>query len=796
MADIYLLDGSTILYRSFYAIPHLATSTGQPTNAIYGFTNVLLKIIKDRRPKYMGIAFDTKGPTFRHKEFPEYKITRKPMPDDLSSQLHIVRQIIESLGIKIIEMRGYEADDVIATLATKLSSKGHKVYIITSDKDFSQLLSENIEIINPADYEIRNVKWFKEKYDGLEPEKMVDIIALSGDVSDNVPGISGIGEKTAVKLLKKFDNLEKIFENIEKVSPSKLREKLLKEKDKAFLSKKLACLDKNLPFDFEISELEIKKIDLERLMEIFTNLEFRRLQNYLYEIFPETKNLTINEDLIAFSNGETYKFEEIKENIDKFQNILADEKIEKYGFNLKEKIVQLKMKNVELKGNLFDIAIARYVTGHNIFKKDIFSMVEEYRRILKENNQEYLFYKVEMPLTEVLAWMEINGIRVDVEYLKNLSRQLSGEIKILEDKIYKEAGEVFNINSHQQLSKILFEKMKLPPVKKTKTGFSTENSVLEELSKLHPLPKLILQYRELHKLKSTYVDGLLSYVNKETGKIHPTFNQIITATGRLSCSNPNLQNIPIRTEKGSMIRKAFCPSDNNIFYSFDYSQIDLRILAHLSEDEKLMEAFFNDKDIHTETAQIIFPPDSLFSSGYTDKEKRRIAKTINFGIIYGMSPYGLSKELNITPEEAKVFINSYFEKFKGVKKYIEKIIKEAEKNGYVSTILGRRRYIPELKSEDKNQREFGKRVAINMPVQGSAADMIKVAMNNIYEYFRKRKLKSKLVLQIHDELLFDVYPEEEEEIRENVKKLMENAIKLKVPVKVEVKKGPNYLELS
>jgi len=812
MAEIYLVDGSAVAYRSFYAIPKLSTSIGELTNATYGFINTIFKLLKERKPTYLLVTFDLKGPTFRHKVFKEYKEHRKPMPDELSAQIPTIKEILKLLGIKVLELENYEADDIIATISDKLSKQGHTIYILTSDKDAYQLLSENIFLINPKDGKIIDMEWFKENF-GLLPEKMVDIIALAGDQVDNIPGVFGIGEKTALELLQKFGSLENLYENIEKISSYKIQKKLLDEKEKAFLSKNLAKLEKNLPLNLTIKEMEIKEPKVQELFQFFERLEFKKLITQFHTIFPGRYEILSIEENIGFSTKEVYSFKEIKENPEKFKKLLENPEVEKYGFNLKEKAVFLFWQGITMRNISFDIAIAKYLTGY-VFKKDnIFEIVEEYKKVLKKNEQEYLFYDVEIPLIEVLVWMETNGISIDTPYLKQLSEKFKNQLDVFQNQIYGLAGEVFNINSTQQLSHILFEKIGLPMKKKTKKGYSTDTTVLEELSKIHPLPKLLLDYRELFKLKSAYVDGLIPYINEKTGKIHPSFNQIVTATGRLSCSNPNLQNIPIRTEKGSLIRKAFCPSEGNVFYSFDYSQIELRILAHFSEDTNLINAFLEDKDIHQETAEILFGSNSLFSpslvfnpssltgedgneSEISSQHTRRLAKIINFGIIYGMSPFGLSKELNISIEEAKKFIDDYFGKFPGVKKYIETITKTAQENGYVSTILGRRRYIPEINSKDKNQQEFGKRIAINMPIQGSSSDLIKVAMNQIYKNFKREGLKSKLVLQIHDELLFDVIPEEGEKICYMVKEIMEKALKFKVPLKVEIKKGKNYLEME
>jgi len=786
MAEIYLVDGSSIVYRSFYAIGKLGTSTGIQTNATLGFFNTLFKFIKEYKIQYIGIFFDLKEPTLRHKKFQDYKIKRKPMPDELSSQIPIIKEILQHMGIKYFEIPGYEADDIIATFTEKFKNQ-HKVFIITGDKDALQLLDENVKVINPANGEIKDIEYLKDKYN-LTPEKITDLLALAGDTSDNIPGIPGIGEKTALKLLSKFSSLEDLYNNVEEIKSEKLKEKIIQNRELAFLSKELVNLHKNIDIEIKCEDLKISSPDIGKLKEIFTRLEFKKLKEQLYNIFPEK---------IAFSTGEIFEFNKILENIESYKSIFENNAIEIYGFNLKEKFKFIKKEGIEIKNKFFDISLAEYLTGKVVNKKNIFETVEKYKEIIKEMKMDYLYYEIELPLMEVLIWMENNGIKVDTEYLHQLSKNLEEKLEKLENKIYDEAGEMFNINSPQQLSKILFEKLKLPPKKKLKTTYSTDTTVLQELSNIHPLPGLLLQYRELSKLKSTYVDGLLPFV--ENGRIHPTFNQISTTTGRLSCSNPNLQNIPIRTKIGSKVRKAFtCENGHNLF-SFDYNQIELRILAHFSKDKNLIKAFKEGKDIHNQTGELLFSESTLFSPDFSNLSKeqiRRIAKTINFGIIYGISSYGLSQQLNIPISEASFFIDSYFEKFKGVKEYIEKTIKEIEKNGYVETIFGRRRYIPEIKNPNKNLQEFAKRAAINMPIQGTSADIIKLAMVKIYKKFKEEKLKSKMILQIHDELVFEVEKGEQEKVYRIVKNIMENCVKLEVPIKVDVKKGKNYLEME
>jgi len=799
MKEVYLIDGTCLIYRSFYALPKLKTSTGIITNAIYGFTTILLKILKEKKPEYMAIFFDFHAPTFRHITFEKYKEKRKPMPDELSGQISKIKEIITCLGIKYYEKEGVEADDLIASSIERLKKNDVIFYIISSDKDILQLLDKNVFIINPADYRIIDEKLVIEKY-GFKPEKIVDFIGLAGDTSDNIPGIPGIGEKTAMELLSKFNSIEEIYDNLDKIESEKLREKLEKNKEIAFLSKELSILNKDVLDQITLEDIKIDFPDITRLFEIFSYFEFTKLKKLIKEIYPEVESLEKIEDFIGFSTGEMIKYSEIEKEPEKYRKILEDNEIKKIGFDLKSKIIELANKDIELKNIDFDFSIAKHLTGKVIYNKNLFELKKEYEDLLKSLNMYELFKKVEMPLIDVLVWMEKTGIKVDSNYLKQLNEKFSKELDEIIDKIYSLTEETFNLNSPSQVSEILFNKLKLPVIKKTKNAYATDIYVLKQLSVLHPVPKLLLEYRELFKIKSTYIEGLLNFINEKTGRIHPSYSQISTSTGRLSCSNPNLQNLPVKSQKGGLIRKAFCAEKDNFLLSFDYSQIELRVLAHFSEDPVLIEAFEKNKDIHSETADLILSTDSLFSplnfTELTKEEKRRIAKTINFGIIYGMSPYGLAQELGISVEESSIFIQKYFEKFKKVKQYIENIIRKAEDNGYVETLLKRRRYIPELKSKNKNEKEFGKRVAINMPIQGTAAEIIKVAMNEIYRKFKEENLKSNLILQIHDELLFEVFPDEENNVIKIVKETMKNVIILKVPLKVDIKRGKNFLEME
>ncbi|HNS31834.1 MAG TPA: DNA polymerase I [bacterium] len=798
MANIYIIDGSSIVYRAFHAIRDLKTSSGQPTNAIYGFITALLKLLREKEPVYIMFVFDMKGPTVRHGTFAEYKANRKPMPDELSLQIPTIKKIIELFGIRIFEKQGYEADDIIASAVRKFATESNIIYIVTGDKDMYQLIGNNVFLINPGDGSITDRKRFIKKY-GVEPVNIIDLIGLSGDKSDNIPGINGIGEKTALKLIKEYGDIEGIFSGIDKIVPEKLRKKLYEGKDTVYMGKKLGTLIDDIPIDSCVEDIKIGETDIKGLLELLENLEFRKLAAKIRGTFLKEGGNLLPENTMGFSTGDVFTYEEIIRNPEAFKDICESPIIEKCGFDIKRKMVELGRIGINFSMPFFDIAVAAHLTGKSISEKNIFSCRDRYAEYLESMGLKKLFDDVEIPLVKSLALLEANGIKTDKEFLVNFSGRLKKELDILQDRIYAAAGEVFNLNSSQQLSHILFKKLGLPSGRKTKTGFSTDNAVLKELSDVHPIVNMLLQYREIYKLNSTYAEGLIPFISQETGRIHPDYSQVSTSTGRLSCSNPNLQNIPVKTERGSEIRRAFCAEGKNILYSFDYSQIELRILAHFSQDRYLTDAFKNDRDIHQETADILFAGDSLFSPSIDAggaRDMRRVAKTINFGIIYGMGAYGLSQELNIALSEADNFIREYFARFSGVKEYINDTVKFVEKNGYVTTILKRRRYINEVLSQDKRQKEFGMRAAINMPIQGSAADLIKLAMNRINEYFSSEKMKSMMVLQVHDELLFETVPGEEKSVCKNVKDIMEGVMSLKVPLKVDVKKGSNYLDME
>ena len=888
---LFLIDGNSFCYRAFYAIRDLSTSRGEPANAVYGFVAMLRKIMKDEKPDYLGIAFDLKGPTFRHKKYKEYKIHRKPMPDELVTQMPVIKEVVRAYNVPIFEKEGYEADDILATIAKKLAEKSLDVYIVTGDKDVLQLVGPHIKIYSThKEGLIYDRKSVKERY-GVEPEKIVDLIALMGDSTDNISGVPGFGEKTAVSLMKDFKSLEEMLSKPNKIKQEAKRKLLIQHADKARLSKELAALDYNVPIEIELSKLKIEEPDAEKLLEIFKRLEFRNLiKEYTPERALESEYHLIKEkeafekllkglkkaDIFAldfettgpdpivarpigisfsFKEGEAHYVAFKKEAVtsilpaqdtgfdrdwvfSRLKEILEDRNIKKVGQNIKYEYIILNNYGIELNGICFDTMVASYLLNpsklnHNLDdiameyldykmtpltdligkgRKQIsleevdlervcryscedadatFRLMKILDKKLKAKNLYELFIDVEIPLISVLAKMEIAGVALDTKLLKGMSAKMEQRLKTVTKDIYDMAEGEFNINSHQQLSHVLFEKLKLPIIKRTKTGISTDEAVLRKLSTAHPIMTLILEYRTLTKLKSTYIDALPELINKKTHKVHTSFNQTVTATGRLSSSEPNLQNIPIKTDIGREIRKAFIPlKSEDTLISADYSQIELRILAHFSNDKNLINAFRNGRDIHAYTAARVFD----VKEKEVTKKMRAQAKTVNFGIIYGMSPYGLSRDLGIDVSQAEEFIENYFERYPGVKLYIEEQIEEAREQGFVTTILNRRRYIPEVNSANIKIRQFSERTAINTPIQGSAADLIKVAMLNIAKAIGEEGLKSKMILQVHDELLFEVKKGEAKQMREIIKREMEGVFKLKVPILVHIGEGKNWLE--
>ncbi len=881
---LFAIDGSSFIYRAYYAIRgHLSTSKGLPTKAIFGFTQMILKLLREWDPEYVVLCFDAKGPTFRHQVYEEYKANRPPMPDDLAVQIPYIKEIAKAFGISQLEAEGFEADDLIATLAEHLD---HPLVIVGGDKDLFPLVSEKVIIWDPMKEELLTKEEIKRRY-GLEPKQLLDVRALAGDTIDNIPGIPGVGEKTALRLIKEYGSLEEVLKHAGEIKQKRLRERLIEFADQARLSRQLVELNTKAPIPLEIEVYRRRPIDISKLRRLFRELEFKKL---LKELPPE-KSLSYEDYQLVTSLEELEKLiQEVKkaeilvidlesnhtdpmrgkiigvalcfsppkayylpfghrgpgassqlnqEALEKLRELIEDPCVPKVGHNIKYDLILLKRHGYELRGLSGDTMVASYllnpirrthsldelaeeVLGHHMISyREVtaelsrgqsfefvpveqaktyacedahvtYLLYEHFWPRLKEESLWKLYQEIEHPLIEVLARMEMAGIKIDAPYLQALSREMERQLLELETKIFDLVGERFNLNSSRQLGVILFEKLKLPRVKKTpkKLAYSTDTEVLEALSTHHELPRLVLRYRTLAKLKSTYVDALPRLINPETGRLHTSFNQTVTATGRLSSSEPNLQNIPVRGEEGPKIRRAFIPEEGCVFLSADYSQIDLRVLAHYSQDHTLIEAFKRGEDIHRRTAAEVFG----VMPELVTPEMRRMAKTINFGIVYGMSPYGLAKELKIGRREAKAFIERYFERYPGVKAYMEKIVAEARERGYVTTLFGRKRYLPDIKSPNRVAREFAERTAINTPIQGTAADIIKLAMIRIDEEIRKRGLRTKMLLQVHDELLFEVPIREIEEVKALVRDKMERVIELSVPLRVNLAVGENWAE--
>jgi DNA polymerase-1 len=840
---------------------------------------MLLKIIREKKPEGILVSFDSPVPTERHRIYEEYKAHRPEAPGDLVEQIPYVRKIISAFNIKVLEIPGYEADDILGTIAKKAAAEGINVYIVTADKDMLQLVDEKIKVYDPIKDRVLDKEYIKERF-GIEPVRITEVMALTGDAVDNIPGIKGIGEKTAKELLSEFKSLEELLNNADRIKKEKLRSLISENADVVRLSKKLATLDISVPVDIDVKELKLRVPDWSLLFQLFKELEFvsliklipsgvtseincetildmERFKDFCKSIEnevaldieiagrdPVTGSLVgialCKDKKIAFYVPISHFYPNVPLQLDKkeFLEIISrffeDERIVKIGHNLKEAVIILKENNVEVKGLLLDVMIASYLinpnkTNHSLEdialeylsyrkktltevlnKKSSFSeipikeaapyacegagIILELKEILfdrlKEDNLENVYKNIEMPLIQVLADMEMTGVKIDSDKLNDISKELERELEGIKKRIYFLSGEEFNINSPKQLGKVLFDNLGLQPGKKKKTGFSTEMSVLEELAEIHELPREILNYRTLSKLKTTYIDVLPTLINPNTGRVHTSFNQAATATGRLSSSEPNLQNIPIKGEWGRRIRETFVAEQNNLLLSADYSQIELRILAHLSNDEGLIEAFRRNFDIHARTASEIFniPIDKV------TPDMRRIAKTVNFGVIYGISPFGLSETLSISRDEAKNYIEQYFNRHPGVKRYIEKIIVEVKEKGYVATLFGRKRAIPEIRSKNSNIRQLGERLAINSPIQGTAADIIKIAMINIWKRLKDEELKSRMILQVHDELLFEVPEQELDKLSDIVRREMESVVKLSVPFIVGLKYGKNWAE--
>jgi len=884
---LYMIDGSAYIYRAYHAIQSLTNSKGLPTNAAFGFTRMLLKLIEERAPEYLAMFFDAKGPTFRHEMYKEYKANRPPMPDDLSIQIPYIKDITKGFNIPIIEMPGYEADDLIGTLSQVAEKAGFNVVMVTGDKDFMQLVTGKATIWDPMKEKTIDADVIRTTY-GVEPCQMIDVMGLSGDTADNIPGVPGIGQKTALSLIKTYKSMKQLYEQIDTIKKKKQHENLVKYKDQAFLSRELVTINTSLQLPFNPEEFKSKTPDNNILSMLFKDLEFRQLQ----QAFPRQSDLSgksyslvnsidalsdlvshleaakqfavdtettsenpMNAKLVglsfaikpdeAFYIPCCHDYPDVPDQLDLadvltlIKPVLENPAIKKIGQNIKYDWIVLARHGINLAGVMFDTMLASYLLNpskraHNLdqialdfldhrtitykevvgtgdkssgfagvpIKKaapyacedaDVTLMAYNVLKpMLKKAGLTELFEKVEMPLVPVLMKMEMTGICVDKEKLRSLSKSFEHQLEGLESSIYSIAGEKFNINSSQQLGRILFEKLNLPAQKKTKkkTGYSTDVDVLTVLADQHELPAIILRYRTLSKLKSTYTDALLEIVHPETGRIHTSFNQTVTATGRLSSSNPNLQNIPVRIDEGREIRKAFIPRKGWSMVSADYSQIELRILAHYSDDRILIKAFKDDEDIHTRTAAEVF---QVFPSFITP-ELRQQAKVINFGIVYGMSAYGLSKELGISRKMATTYIENYFARYKGVKEFIGRAIEDARQTKKTSTLLGRIRLLPDINNPNKNVREFAERTAINTPIQGSAADLIKVAMINVDFALRAKNLKTAMLLSVHDEIVFEAPHDEMNLVQDLVKNIMEGVWDLKVPLKVNIASGINWAE--
>jgi len=877
--NLYLIDGNSYVYRAYYAIKGLSNSKGLPTNAIYGFTNMLLKIIRERKPDGLAISFDSPVPTERHRIYEEYKAQRPEAPGELIQQIPHIRRMISAFRIKIFEIPGYEADDILGTIARKAEAGGADVFIVTGDKDMLQLVDRKVKIYDPMKDKVLDEEFIKDKF-GVGPERITEFMALTGDAVDNIPGIKGVGEKTARDLLSEFSSLEDLLNNSGRIKKDKLRTLVSESIDIVRLSKKLATLDTSVPVDANVEEFRLQEPDWTSLLSLLKEFEFGSMMKLIPSgatrklRYETVLNLEGAEELISsIQNGFAFDTETTnrdpmiaqlvglsvcsekerasyiplshsyagvpsqisrKDLFKVLAPVFADERREKTGHNIKYDITVLRREGIDVKGPVFDTMVAAYLLNPNkpnhsleevsleylSYRKKTFmevlrkrssfaevpleeavpyacddaSLSFELKEILsaklRENNLEKLYFDIEEPLIHVLADMEMTGLKIDLEKISEISKELERELDGITRRIYFLAGCEFNINSPRQLADILFHNLGLQPGKKTKTGFSTGMGVLEELARTHELPREILNYRSLNKLKTTYIDVLPALINPSTGRIHTSFNQTVTATGRLSSSEPNLQNIPVKGDWGRRIRETFVAEENNLLLSADYSQVELRILAHLSNDTGLIEAFRGDLDIHARTASEIFgmPTDKVTA------DIRRIAKTVNFGVIYGISPFGLSETLSISREEAKEYIDQYFNRHPGVKSYIEQCLEEARERGYAATIFGRRRAIPEIRSKNSNARQQGERLAINSPIQGAAADIIKIAMINIRKKFIENGLKVRMILQVHDELLFELPVPELEAVKGIVKKEMEEVVALSVPLRVGINYGKNWAE--
>lgn len=880
---IIIIDGNSLINRAYYALPHLMTKEGLYTNAIYGFINMLNKINSEYDPGYIVVAFDKKAPTFRHLEYTEYKAGRKKMPPELAQQLPLLKEVLDAMRIKMLELDGFEADDLIGTVVKRGEEAGLEPIVISGDKDELQLASDVTRIIitkkGISEFETYDRQAMHDKY-GISPEQFIDLKGLMGDSSDNIPGIPGIGEKTGLSLLHEYGSIQNLIENADTIKSEKLRNKIQENAHLAVMSRRLSEINTNVPVDIDFNEFLLEQPDSEKLVKLYNRFEFYSLIAKIKTETPvnrqdcseiHSKLVSLKDDLEEFKldlqkssdiiikvfSDNNHKDDPlifglsalIKEHCYFFQinevrakeiaGIFSDYKVEISGHNLKTDLYALLSAGFESFNTSFDTAIAQYLLEPERSNYNLRSLSLEYlneeipdeAEFVKENSQidffardekkyeEFglkwcvavrrimetqtarieaeglsdLYQEVELPLVEILAFMENYGFSIDKKELTKTGKAISEKIEDISNKIYELAGETFNINSPKQLGPILFEKLKLPAGKKTKTGYSTGADVLEKLSDAHEIIPLILEFRMLTKLNGTYIEGLLPLINPADGKIHAHFNQTVTATGRISCTEPNLQNIPIKQELGRELRKAFIPeSEDYVLMGADYSQIELRVLAHLSKDESLIEAFKKGEDIHRLTASKVFniPEDEVTSL------QRSRAKAVNFGVVYGMSDYGLSESLNIPKKEAAKYIDEYFKKYGTVKQFMDGLIEQCKKDGYVTTIRNRKRQIPEIHSHNFMVRSLGERLAMNTPIQGSAADIIKIAMINVFRGLKKENLKSTLILQVHDELVIQVYKDELERVQKILVENMMNAVKLEVPLDVDVHAGSSWYELK
>lgn len=898
MEKLVLIDGNSIMNRAFYGImgsKMLTTKDGKYTNAVYGFLAIMFKILEDIKPEYLAVAFDVKGKLKRKELFEGYKANRHGMPDELAEQMPVIKEVLRAMNIDIIEKQGYEGDDILGTLAKYGEKQGLEVTILSGDRDTFQLASDYITIRIPrtkqgkTETEDYNRAKILEEY-GLEPVQLIEVKALQGDSSDNIPGVPGIGPKTAISLIKRYGTVEELYKNVEAGTDDlkgKQRENIINNKEMAELSRVLGEINTNVPIEDTLEQIKLEEWDKQKVLEIFEELRFNRyidkfgLRNMStvngtngdsnekhFEIVETTELPNLNENKLyyflqteenanletiikkeitgisIYSENKIYYISEHDKLKEQLKNIFEDDKIQKYGYDLAQDYILLKQIGITMKNIVYDAKIAAYILNPTskytidviardyleienneylqaqgvkeeseqtslfeinekdnqkeqnkkiencLYAEEVFKLAEVTIKKLEEIDAIDLFKNIDMPTVEVLAEMQWNGMYVDVKELDSYGQSLKDRLEILTKEIYELCGEEFNINSTKQLGEILFEKLKLPVVKKTKSGYSTDVDVLEKLKDEHPVIEKILEYRQLMKLNSTYVEGMKPYINKETKRIHSFFHQTITATGRISSTEPNLQNIPTRFELGKQLRKVFKPSDGCLYIDADYSQVELRVLAHISNDEHMVEAFNNGEDIHKQAASKVFntPIDEV------TKEQRSNAKAVNFGIVYGISDFGLGEQLHISRKKAKQYIEQYLEQYSGIKNFMDNVVEEAKEKGYVETLFKRRRYIPELKSSNYMVRQFGSRAAMNTPIQGTAADIMKIAMINVLKELKSRNMKSKIVLQVHDEMMIESPLEEVDDIKDILKNCMENACKLNVPLIAEVSEATNWYE--